>query len=123
VDEQPGPFVVPGFAITDEVLDDGTRLLTVTGELDLATGPVLGQRIRRPLFWKTVKRLVVDLSGVTFVDSSGTNALVLSHGHAEALDREVRFVCPEGSVMRRLRAYGLELRLPLYDSVEDALAG
>jgi len=116
-------FLGPGFAIEEELLDDGTRVLAVSGELDLATGPVLGQRIRRPLFWQQVKRLVVDLSGVTFIDSSGTNALVLSHAHADALERDVRFVCPEGNVLRRLSAYGLQLRLPLYASREEALAG
>jgi anti-anti-sigma factor len=120
---QPSPaFSVPGFTIEEETQEDGTHVLVVGGELDLATGPVLGQRIRRPLFWKDVMRLVVDLSGVTFIDSSGTSALVLSHAHADALGRDVRFVCPEGSVLRRLTAYGLELRLPLYPSREEALA-
>lgn len=115
-------FAVPGFAIDDDMLDDGTHVLSVRGELDLATGPVLGQRIRRPLFWQHAPRLVVDLSGVTFIDSSGTSALVLSHGHAGALGRRVLFVCPDGSVLRRLRAYGLASRLPLYASRDEALA-
>jgi anti-anti-sigma factor len=119
----PPSFLAPGFAIEEELLEGGTRVLVVSGELDLATGPVLGQRIRRPLFWEQVTRLVVDLSDVTFIDSSGTNALMLSHAHAEALDRDVRFVCPEGGVLRRLSAYGLQLRLPLYPSREAALAG
>lgn len=115
-------FTVPGFSLDEEVLDDGTRVLTVSGELDLATSPVLGQRIRRPLFWRDVDRLVVDLTEVTFVDSSGTNALVLSYVHAHALDRRVLFVCPENSVLRRLSMYGLTSRLPLYASREEALA-
>jgi anti-anti-sigma factor len=118
---EPPAFAVPGFEIADEVLDDGTHVLNVSGELDLATGPVLGQRIRRPLFWKNVPRLVVDLSEVTFIDSSGTNALVLSYSHAQALDRAVLFICPEGSVLRRLSAYGLDLRLPVYASRDEAL--
>jgi anti-anti-sigma regulatory factor len=63
------------------------------------------------------------MSDVTFIDSSGTSALILSHAHAEALGREVRFVCPDGGVLRRLQAYGLELRLPLYSTRDDALAG
>ena len=110
------------FEVHDAAVDDSTHVLTVSGELDMATAPVLGQRIRRPLFWKSVERLVVDLSDVSFIDSSGTNALLLSHAHAQALDRRVLFVCPDGSVLRRLSAYGLELRLPLYSSLEDALA-
>jgi anti-anti-sigma factor len=113
---------VRAFEISDEVLEDGTRVLSVSGQLDLATGPVLGQRIRRPLFWKDVTRLVVDLSGVTFIDSSGTSALVLSHAHAEALSREVLFICPDGNVLRRLQTYGLASRLALYNSRDAALS-
>jgi stage II sporulation protein AA (anti-sigma F factor antagonist) len=118
----PPAFAVPGFELEDELLDDGTCVLTVRGELDLATGPVLGQRIRRPLFWSDVRRLVVDLSGVTFIDSSGTSALVLSDAHARSLERDVLFVCPDGSALRRIRSYGLELRLSLYGSREEALS-
>lgn len=109
------------FEIGDELLEDGTRVLTVSGELDLATAPVLGQRVRRPLFWKDVTRVVVDLSEVTFIDSSGTSSLVLSHAHAEVLDRELLFVCPNGSVLRRLQTYGLAQRLALYATREEAL--
>jgi stage II sporulation protein AA (anti-sigma F factor antagonist) len=114
-------FAVPGFEIDIEVLEDGTRVLSVKGELDLATGPVLGQHIRRPLFWSDVGRLVVDLSGVTLIDSSGTRTLVLSYAHARALDRALIFVCPENNVLRRLSAYGLDGRLPLYRSRDQAL--
>jgi anti-anti-sigma factor len=112
----------PAFTIEAEALDEGTHVLAVSGELDLATGPVLGQRIRRPLFWKDVTRVIVDLSDVTFIDSSGTNALLISHAHARSLDCEVIFVCPPGSVLRRLEAYGLQLRLPIVDTREEALA-
>jgi anti-sigma B factor antagonist len=115
-------FAVPGFAIDDELLETGTRVLTVRGDLDMATGPVLGQRIRRPLFWSDVTKLVVDLSDVGFIDSSGTRALVLSYAHAQALERTVAFVCPDGSVLRRLQAYGLDVRLPMHKTREEALS-
>lgn len=113
---------VPGFHIEEELVGDGAKILRVHGELDLATGPVLGQRVRRPLFWTDVDRMIVDLSGVGFIDSTGTRTLMLSHAHAVALERDVRFVCPEGSVLRRLQVYGLAQRLPMYGSLEAALA-
>jgi anti-anti-sigma factor len=118
---RPPASTVLSIEIEDVRRDDGTCVLSVSGELDLATGPVLGQRIRRPLFWSDLTRLIVDLSGVTFIDSSGTRTLVLSYAHADALDRDVLFVCPEGSVLRRLTAYGLGSRLPLYGSLDEAL--
>src|SRR4051812_25549237 len=102
-----GPRVVltvPGFEIDEEILAAGAKVLRVRGELDLATAPGLGQRVRRPLFWEDVTRMVVDLSEVAFIDSTGTRTLVLSYAHATALERDVRFVCPQSSVLRRLQA-------------------
>jgi len=112
----------PDFQIVEETLDDGTRVLTVTGELDLATAPLLGQRIRRPLFWDGVQCAVVDLSAVAFMDSSGASALLLSRSHAEALGRRLVFVFPEGRARQRLQVYGLDSMLEVADTKEKALA-
>jgi anti-anti-sigma factor len=109
------------FSIEEETLGDGTRLLLVGGELDVATAPVLGTRIRRPLFWNDVTRVIVDLSAVELIDSSGVRALLLSRGHARALGTKLVFVCPEGGALRRLRLYGLESLLKVFPSRDEAL--
>jgi anti-anti-sigma factor len=117
---------IPDFRIDETTLDDGTRTVAVHGELDLATAPALGQRIRRPIFWEGTERVIVDLSGVVFLDSSGASALLLSLGHAAALDRKLVFVCPPGVALRRLQIYGLDSRLELFSTAaeaEAALAG
>jgi anti-sigma B factor antagonist len=105
---------VPRFHIEESTLEDGTRIVDVQGELDLATSPTLGQRIRRPLFWEGTERVVVDLSGVNFLDSSGASALLLSVSHARALGRTLAFVCPEGDPLRRLQIYGLDSMLSVF---------
>ena len=115
----------PRFRI-DETLEGTTRILEVHGELELATAPTLGQRIRRPLFWEGTEHVIVDLSGVVFIDSSGASALLLSVSHARALGRTLMFVCPEGDVMRRLKTYGLDKTLsvcPTRQLALDAFAG
>jgi anti-sigma B factor antagonist len=114
---------IPSFQIEETSLEGGTRLVTVRGELDLATAPTLGQRIRRPLFWEGTKRVVVDLSEVDFIDSSGASALLLSVSHARALGLTLAFVCPEGDVMRRLRTYGLDSMLSVFATREAAVDG
>ena|SRR5947209_2874848 len=116
-----GPLPSPTFRIEETMLEGGTRFVEVRGELELATAPTLGQRIRRPLFWEGTKRVVVDLSGVVFMDSSGASALLLSVSHARALGLSLVFVCPEGDVMRRLRTYGLDSTLTVFPSREMAL--
>ena len=121
----PGPDPRPtptAFRIDEETLDESTRVLSVTGELDMATAPRLGQRIRRPLFWNGVECVVVDLTDLALLDSSGATALILSHSHAHALGRKLVFVCPEGShVLRRLHVYGLDARLAMFTTREAAL--
>jgi anti-anti-sigma factor len=116
------PIAIPGFSFDEESPDDGTRVLTVHGELDMATAPGLGQRMRRLLFWRNVKRLIVDLSDVSFIDSSGVRTLIVSRTHADALDSTLLFVCPDGSVLRRVQAYGLDEKLSFHETMDEALA-
>ena len=111
---------IPRFRI-DETLEGTTRILEVHGELELATAPTLGQRIRRPLFWEGTEHVIVDLSGVVFLDSSGASALLLSVSHARALGRTLAFVCPDGDVLRRLKIYGLDSVLRVFPTRELAL--
>jgi anti-sigma B factor antagonist len=111
---------IPRFRI-DETLEGTTRILEVHGELELATAPTLGQRIRRPLFWEGTEHVIVDLSGVGFLDSSGASALLLSVSHAQALGRTLVFVCPAGDPLRRLKIYGLDSVLSVFPTRELAL--
>lgn len=110
----------PRFRI-DEIPEGTTRIVEVHGELDLATAPTLGQRIRRPLFWEGTEHVIVDLSGVVFLDSLGASALLLSVSHAQALGRTLVFACPDGDVLRRLKIYGLDSVLSVFPTREVAL--
>jgi anti-anti-sigma regulatory factor len=66
--------------------------------------------------------VIVDLSGVVFLDSSGASALLLSLSHAAALNRKLVFVCPAGDALRRLQIYGLDTRLALFPTRAEAEA-
>jgi anti-sigma B factor antagonist len=58
-----------------EIEEPGDVLrLVVTGELDLATSPVLAARLAEPRRDRQLIRL--DLSGVSFIDCSGIRVLV-----------------------------------------------
>ena len=52
--------------------------LAVAGELDIATAPLLRETLLRALDRDNVPDLLVDLSGVTFVDSSGLAVLLMA---------------------------------------------
>src|SRR5437016_4392500 len=85
----------------------GWHVLTVRGEVDLTTTPrVRAQLIS--LLSDGEPRLIVDLEGVRFMDSSGLGALVAGLKLARSRASELRIVC-EGhrSVRNVLEATGL----------------
>ena len=62
---------------------DGRRVITVRGEVDLATAPELEAGIRNALDGGT-RSVVLDLDGLTFIDSSGLRVLVSLKNDAES---------------------------------------
>lgn len=62
------------FAIRIAAAPDGSVRVKVTGELDLSTSPELDAALRREI--GEGKRVVLDLSEIAFIDSTGLNALI-----------------------------------------------
>jgi anti-sigma B factor antagonist len=62
------------FEITEEVCGTGV-VLSIVGELDLSTAPGLSQRVEKVLS-EEVALLTLDLSNLTFMDSSGLRLLI-----------------------------------------------
>jgi anti-sigma B factor antagonist len=91
-------------------------VLAVTGELDLATAPRLESAFRR-LVARRPRLVVIDLSGVAFLGSSGLAVLT----SASAAGIVLRIVAP-GSLGRIFTMTALDRVLDLYDTVEEALA-
>jgi anti-anti-sigma factor len=63
------------FSIADSRRADGSALLTIAGELDIATVPVARERLSA-LIEAGADRLVVDLRDVSFMDSTGLAAFI-----------------------------------------------
>ncbi|GAB3575302.1 STAS domain-containing protein [Amycolatopsis endophytica] len=94
-------------------------VLAVSGELDLATAPRLEAAFRR-LAARRPRLVVIDLSGVEFLGSSGL-AVLTSAGTAGTAGIVLRIVAP-GSLRRIFTMTGLDKVLDLHDTVEEALA-
>jgi anti-anti-sigma factor len=67
-------------------------------------------------------RVVIDLSHVTFMDSSGVNALIAAYQSALAAQGWLRLVVVRGAVLRTLQLVGLDTVVPCHPTLEDALA-
>jgi anti-anti-sigma factor len=68
-------------------------------------------------------RLVVDLSGTDFMDSSGLGALVASLKRARQAGGDLRLCCAGEQVQMVLQLTNLNRVLRVFDSVEDAADG
>ena len=78
---------------------DGYELLTVQGELDIANAPrmltVLNEAIA-----DMAAPLVVDLTDVAFMDSTGLALLMNARHRAVRLGHGFAIVCPKGPIAR-----------------------
>lgn len=63
-------------------LGDGHLRVQVRGELDLSTSPELGEALGRAI--EDGNSVKLDLSGVTFIDSTGLNTLIRALSACEA---------------------------------------
>ena len=78
--------------------DDGT--ISVVGEIDLAGGPLLDQVVTAQE--DAGVDVVIEMSQVTFVDSSGLRSLIAASQRAAGRSRRVRLVAPTAVVVRLL---------------------
>lgn len=99
----------------------GARAVSVVGEIDTLTAPVLRTQLDEQL--TEVDLLVLDLSEVTFLGSAGLAVLVAAKEEADRLGHRFRLVPGSRIVVRALEATGLLTLFDLADSTADALGG
>jgi anti-sigma B factor antagonist len=99
---------------------EGIAVVSVGGEIDLATAPGFEAAIADALE-KNPAALVVDLTGVTFLASAGLQILVATH---EKVGQSIPFavVANDPSTSRPIQLTGLDEIFPLYPTLEDAKA-
>jgi anti-sigma B factor antagonist len=96
---------------------DGNQVVSVTGELDIATAEQAYAYISEVIdSWPT--EVSVDLSGLTFCDASGLGVLAKIARHARQAGRQLKLISVRPSLLKLIRLTGLdgvfpELRRPL----------
>ena len=94
-------------------------VVTVIGEVDLESAPELGDHALNALR-NVSPRLVLDMSGVTFMDSTGLKVLLSLHQRTELAGGSLD-VCCSRAALRVITVTGLDRTLRLHDTVEAAL--
>jgi stage II sporulation protein AA (anti-sigma F factor antagonist) len=100
----------------------GVRLLEVFGELDLATAPRMCSALDAARLQR-VRRVVVDLTGVDFCDSTGLRALIGASTELRVGGGRLAIaVLADGAVARLFDMVGARESLRVFDSQAEALA-
>ncbi|MET7816089.1 STAS domain-containing protein [Streptomyces sp. NPDC005395] len=97
---------------------DETVALALAGELGLGTATVLYSSVQGALADHTT--VILDLTKVTFCDSSGLNTLLRLRRHAQGTDRRLILVAPPTQMMRLLTITGTGAIFTIYSSLAEA---
>jgi|GEM_PF-2214549 anti-sigma B factor antagonist len=95
-------------------------VLSVTGEVNLASAPQFSEVIRAALR-RGPKGLVCDLGDVSSFGAAGMTTLIRGQRQAAAWHTAFDIVCPQPRLRRVLALVGLGLSFRLYDRVADAV--
>jgi anti-sigma B factor antagonist len=104
----------PGFSLEADDPEDGRVSIRVKGELDMAATPTLTQAITGVA---GVERIHLDMSGVTFLDSSAIGALVASGREVSEKGSRLEIGPRSDIVSRVLQITGLEESSEAFDVV------
>jgi anti-sigma B factor antagonist len=99
---------------------DGFSITEVSGEVDVHTAPDLDQRLSEVIEAGS-RKLVVDLSAVDFLDSTGLGVLVKALKEVRDEAGSVAVVATTDRITKVFRITGLDSVIGLYESVEQAV--
>ena len=121
VSDTPGasPPSSPAYAIGRRQIDGRTSVVTAAGELDLSSAPELKWALADALA-EPGSEVIVDLSQVTFLDSTTLGVLVGAQRRLAAGTR-LAIVCADASVLGIFELSGLLGMFELHSTLEAAL--
>jgi stage II sporulation protein AA (anti-sigma F factor antagonist) len=108
--------------MTVEVTEHGSSIVVeISGELDLFTAPAFRERVDRALSADGPRNLVLELSQLSFVDSSGLGAILGRYKVVTQLGGRMILVCPQPQVQRIFALSGLFKIMDPAQNVDQAL--
>jgi anti-sigma B factor antagonist len=112
---------VAEFRICSAVLDGDVHVVSVAGELDLHTSGELGEELD-DVIRRAPRSVVVDLVGVTFLDSTALGALAAAARRAHTVGARVVVVTDDPHTTKIFRITALDRLIGVRRTLVDALA-
>lgn len=110
------------FGISEES-SGGNAVLSVAGELDIATAPELRDRLEEVIDRVAQGTVVVDLLKVTFIDSTALGVLISGLKRSQSAGGVFRIVVAESRILRIFEITGLTDLFSIFETLAGATAG
>jgi anti-sigma B factor antagonist len=92
-------FAEPQFRLSDENVDDRTHVIVVAGEIHVSTAPEFS-RLLNEAIGQGKTQVVLDLSAVEFIDSTGLSVLLNGLRRLTRAGGRMALVCTNPTVLR-----------------------
>jgi anti-sigma B factor antagonist len=109
------------FVVQQRPVQNGRRMISVQGELDLFTSPELKTKINDTIDEGT-RELIVDLSDTAFLDSTGLGVLLAAFKRMRSCEGEIVIVDSRNNVLKTFKVAGVEQILTIVGSYDQANA-
>ncbi len=110
------------FDIKTEKLGEDTYVISLSGEVDLYTAPEFKQQLLE-VVGQGGKKVVVDFSDTTFIDSTTLGVLVGGVKRLRPNDGQLSLVCSDRNITKIFEITGLDRVFTIYSNREEALSG
>jgi anti-sigma B factor antagonist len=113
--------VVPHFELGEERSDGGMQVVNVSGEIHVSTAPSFREQLTE-VIENGGTALVLDLSGVEFIDSTGLSVLLNGLRLVSQRHGRLALVCTNPTVMRIFQITSLDATFDIFEDRAAAVA-
>jgi len=103
------------------VQKDDVMVIKISGELDQYNADKHRIRIDMKIITPDIRKIILDISELSFIDSSGVGFLIGRFKTAKAFCKDLSLVCSSPYINKILTTCGIERIIKKYKSIEEAL--
>jgi anti-sigma B factor antagonist len=114
-------FSEPDFQLAEDDVDQRTHVIAVTGEIHVSTAPEFSRRLNAAIA-RGKTAVVLDLTGVEFIDSTGLSVLLNGLRRVTRQRGRMAIVCTNPTVLRLFEITRLDSTFDIHATREEAIA-
>jgi anti-sigma B factor antagonist len=112
----------PQFSVELVRINEDVAIIVLGGEVDIYSAPQFKETLVQGID-EGARRIIVDLTGVSFIDSTALGVLVSGAKRVRPQNGGLDIVCSDENITRIFEITGLDRIFGIYPTKEDALKG